>query len=108
LSHHGRAKAEGVSVFKKKRALSPRLLQKLFFWQKHERHENVQAGRQHNGQPEGFEKWAHILFLGSSFAQCQPRAVADVQDVNFVFAHGEKDSVFMLAATVENLADFRI
>jgi hypothetical protein len=88
--------------------LSPRLLQKLFFWQKHERHENIRAGRQHNRQPAGFEKWAHILFFGSSFAQCQTRAMADVQDVNFTFAHSKQDSVFVLAATVKNLADFHI
>ena len=32
--------------------------------------------------------------------------MADVQNVNFIFAHGKKDSVFVLAATVENLANF--
>ena len=50
-----------------------------------------------------------ILFFGGfSFAQRQPRAVADVEDVNFIFAYGKKDSVFVLTATVENLADFRV
>jgi hypothetical protein len=49
-----------------------------------------------------------ILFFGNSFAQRQPRAVADVKDVNFFFAHSNKDSVFVLAATVKNLTDFQI
>jgi hypothetical protein len=34
--------------------------------------------------------------------------MADVQNVNFIFAHGEKDSIFVPAATVKNLADFCI
>lgn len=42
------------------------------------------------------------------FAHRQPRAVADVQDVNFIFTHGKKDPVFVLAATVKNFSDFRI
>jgi hypothetical protein len=34
--------------------------------------------------------------------------VADVQNVNLVFAHGEEDPVFVPAATVENLADLAV
>jgi len=34
--------------------------------------------------------------------------MADVEDVNGIFAHGKKNSVFVLAATVEDFSDFRI
>ncbi len=47
-----------------------------------------------------------ILFFGRfRFAQGPPRAVADVQNVNLTFAHGEKYPVFVLAATMENFTD---
>jgi hypothetical protein len=72
-----------------------------------ERHENIRAGQQHDGQPAGLDDFVHNLFFGYCFAQCQTRAVADVQDMNFIFAHGKKDPVFVLTATVENLTDSR-
>jgi hypothetical protein len=38
-----------------------------------------------------------ILFVTNpGFAESQARTVADVQNVNIVFAHGEKDSVLVL------------
>ena len=33
--------------------------------------------------------------------------MADVQDVDFFFSHGEKDSIFVVSPTVKNLPDFR-
>jgi len=50
-----------------------------------------------------------MLFLGRfSFAQRQTRAMADVQNVNLIPAHGEKNSVFVPAATMKNLTDIHI
>ena len=34
--------------------------------------------------------------------------MANVQDVDFIFAQGEKDPVFVLAATVENFTDLAV
>ncbi len=47
---------------------------------------------------------------GKPFRQAldEIRAVADVQNMNFVFADGEKDPVLVLAATVKYLADFQV
>src|SRR5258708_4267386 len=34
--------------------------------------------------------------------------MADVQDMDFFFRHGEKDSIFVLSPTVKNLPNFRL
>jgi len=34
--------------------------------------------------------------------------MADVQDVNLIFAHGEEDPVFVVAMAVEDFADFHV
>ena len=41
------------------------------------------------------------------FAQCQSCAVTNVQDVNFVFCHGKKNPVFVLATAMKDFPNFR-
>ena len=59
-----------------------------------------------NGSQRDWVMEVIILFFGGwSFAHRQPCAVADVQYVNHILDHGEKNPVFVLVATVENFTD---
>jgi hypothetical protein len=59
-----------------------------------------------NGSQRDWDKDAIILFLcGFSFAQGQPRSVANMQDANFIVFDVEENAVFVLSPPMQNLAD---
>src|ERR1044071_4077007 len=74
-------------------------------------HANVMKTFEQDNSAMGNQRvWMRVFiksFFGRyKFAERKPRAVADVQNVNLVSSHGEKNPAFVMTPTVKYFADF--